>query len=446
MRLRHCLLAGWVGSVWLTLSALAQPLPPGYATARSHSGQFIVSGRPTTTALPDSLPPGATADWIRLQPTLVAMTCERIKGALLMRLGARDHWRGKITIILRPVRRVDDATVVTQTHFKDGWNYRLEMPDAMSPDRLVHTVVQLLLVEWANRQTSTTLADIPRWLPVGLAQNLLADPVLNLVLVPPVTKENKILLRESSTRGRRSVPLAVARAYFATHEPLDFEDLCWPPVVAAGADAADFRYSAELLVAQLLRLRGGGHSLAAMLDGLGRYRNWQTAFLRAYAAHFSRTLDVDKWWSLEVAHFLRRGDSLTWRPSESLRQLDAVLTVTLQADATNASPSRSTLPLAAFLKQTPPRQQEEVLQPRVRQLEALVARVSPSLVPLTQDYLKLVQTHVRELDRGQRGSPAQRLNNYAFNQATQKMVARLEALDQRRADYRNRPPPPLPST
>jgi hypothetical protein len=445
--MRPCaLLRAWLGGLlWLAAAACGQSLPEGGTTAQSHSGQFSVSGRPAPSILPETLAHSVATNWVRLQPTLLAMTCERIKDALLLRLNARDQWQGKVNIRLRPVRRVDDPVRVTQTHFKDGWVYVVEMPDAIAPDRLLRTIVQLLVVEWANRNTST-LADVPLWLPEGLAQNLLSDSALDLFLLPPVTKQNNLLMRETSVRKRRGAPLAAARAYFASHEPLDFEDLCWPPPLdAPGVDATGYRYSAEFLVTELLRLRGGGQSLAAMLDGLGRYRNWQTAFLRAFAPHFSRTLDVDKWWTLQIAHFLQRGDSLTWRPSESLRQLNAVLTVTFASSPTNPAAARVQVSLTAFLKEAPPQQQEEVLQPRVRQLEALAGRVSPSLAPLTRDYLKLLQAHARELDRGLRGTPTQRLNRYAFNQATRKVVARLEALDAQRARYGSNAAPSLPT-
>jgi len=444
MRLR--LLASLAGVLWLAAGARAQDVPFGFTTARSHSGQFVVSGRAQVSSLPETLAQTAATNWIRLQPAFLAMTCERIKDALLLRLGARDQWQGKVSIILRPVRRLDDPVRVAQTHFKDGWSYRVELPDAIAPDRLVKFLVQVLVVEWANRHAGGTAADVPLWLTEGLAQTFISDPTLNLILQPPAAKQNSLLLRETSLRGRRAPPLAAARAYLATHEPLDFEDLCWPaPLDSPSADAAGFRYSAECFVAALLNLRDGGRSLAAMLEELGRRRNWQTAFLHAFAAHFSRTLDVDKWWALEIAHFLRRGDGLTWRPSESLRQLNAVLTVTVQTAVTNAPGTRATMPLAVFLKQSPPRQQEEVLQPRLGQLEALVPRVSPSLAPLTQDYLKLLRAHARELARGLRGSPSQRLNHFAFNQATQKLATRLEALDLRRARYSESPAKPAPA-
>ena len=431
----HCrLLNTLAGLVLFAAAAAAQSPPEGGATAQSHSGQFSIVGRPSPSVLPETLAHGVATNWVRLQPTLLAMTCERVKDALLLRLGAHDDWKGKVRIALRPIRRVDDPVRVTQTHYSDGWVYRVEMPDAMAPDRLLRTIVQLLVVEWANRHTSQTLADLPPWLAEGLSQNLLNDPALDLFLVPPVTKQNNLLMRETSLRKRRGAPLAAARVYFASHEPLDFEDLCWPPPTdAPGADASGFRYSAEFFVTELLRLRGGGPCLATMLDTLGNYRNWQTAFLHAFAPNFTRTLDVDKWWSLQVAHFLQRGDSLTWRPSESLRQLDAVLTLTFTTEATNAAPKRTQRSLAAYLKEAAPAEQEEVLRPRIRQLQGLANRVNPALTPLTKDYLKLLEAHARELERGLRGSPSQRLNRYAFNQVTRKVVARLEALDAQRA-------------
>lgn len=454
--MRPCLrlLAVLAGGLWLAASvACAEDVPFGFTTTRSHSGQFVVSGRQQIYPLPETLTRTTATNWIRLQPALLAMTCERVKDAFLLRLGQRDAWQGRITLIIRPIRRLDDPVRVAQTRFKDGWGYRVEIPDAIEADRLVRFIVQALVVEWSNRHATGVPADVPLWLTEGFAQLLLNDPALNLILQPPAAKQNSLLLRETSLRGRRPPPLAAARAYFASHEPLDFEDLCWPPPDPApgvegieGAGSAGYRYSAECFVAALLNLRGGGHSLATMLDDLGRCRNWQTAFLPAFGKHFSRTLDVDKWWSLELAHFLKRGDALTWRPTESLRQLNAVLLLNVQTAATNAPGTRALMPLTEFLKQAPPRQQEEVLQLRLPRLEALVPRVSPSLAPLTQEYLKLLQAHARTLERGLRGTPSQRLNQYAFKQATQKLTTQLAALDRRRAQFGTKPGTPLPTS
>ena len=434
MRLPSCLLLWLVAMLCLGLSATAQPLPVGNRTAHSRSGQFTVSGPPLPSALPETLARSPATNWVRLQPALLAMTCERIKDALLLRLGAADAWKGKVVILLHPVRRLDDPVQVSQTHYQDGWSYRLDMPDAISSERLVEVIVQVLVVEWANRRTAATLADIPRWLTDGFAQTLLHDTTLNLILQPPSAKEDSLLLSRSSMRGRRPPPLAAARAYFATHEPLDFESLSWPTPFRSGTpEALTFQHSAEFLVNELLRLRDGGAAFARMLDSLGACRNWQTAFQQGFSPHFARMLDVDKWFALETAHFLQRGDGLTWRPAESLRQMDAVLSVTWQTPTpTNASASRRTMSLAAYLGQVTPREQEEIVEPRARQLAALVTRVSPSLAPLAREYLKLLEAHARELQRGLHGTPSQRLNTYSFNQVTRKLVTRLETLDAQR--------------
>lgn len=419
----------------LALRVPAQSALPGLITARSHSGQFVVTGRATASILPATLGQTVATNWVPLQPTFLSMTCERVKEALLLRLGARDRWQGQVTVLLRPLRHLDDPPRLLPTRFKDGWVYRLELPDAMDPEQLIRTLVGVLVVEWANRQSSDAPADVPLWLTEGLTQTLLAEPVLNLVVSPPNTRQERLLLRETTKHGRQAPPLAAARAYFASHEPLDFEDLCWPqPLTAPGADFLAFKHSAGLFASCLLRLRGGGASLTAMLDELGRCRNWQTAFLRAFPAHFARILDVDKWWALEIAHFLQRGDALTWRPSESLRQLDAALTVTVRPEGGPDAPARIlVLPLGVWLTQTPPRQQEEALRPSVRQLEAILPRLSPGLMPLAQEYLKLLQAHQRELERGLRGAPSQRLNTFALNQSTRRLATRLAALDEQRA-------------
>jgi len=85
------LAAGWLGDF-----ASAQPLVPaqGILQLRSRTDQFIVFG-----ALPGSAlgPPSLSlieTNHLQMDPTLLVLTCERVKTELLHELGLPDAWTG----------------------------------------------------------------------------------------------------------------------------------------------------------------------------------------------------------------------------------------------------------------------------------------------------------------------------------------------------------------
>src|ERR1051325_4065361 len=88
-------------------SIAAAQIAPGLnlkPVTRSHSDQFVVFGA-ESVSLPSRFPGVATnINFIALQPTLLAVSCERIKEALGRRLGVGPLWRGKIYLSLRPAQ------------------------------------------------------------------------------------------------------------------------------------------------------------------------------------------------------------------------------------------------------------------------------------------------------------------------------------------------------
>src|SRR5207237_7827101 len=72
-------------------------------TLRSHSGQFIVRGLALGAPLAGAAPEGEVS-YARLDPALLAVSCERIKAAVLDELTTKDQWRSKIYVFLHPVR------------------------------------------------------------------------------------------------------------------------------------------------------------------------------------------------------------------------------------------------------------------------------------------------------------------------------------------------------
>ena len=420
----------------------AQTAPLDPITARSHSGQFLVSGRAQPSLLTAPLRRGLSTNWVRLDPPLAAVSCERIKDALLWQLNAADHWRGRIVLRLHPVRGPADRIQLIQNRYTDGWSYRLDVPDAVAPADLVQTLVNVLLLEWANRTATDRPAEVPAWLGAGVAQELLNDRTLDLVVrTPDVLAPDKPRPREPTRQGRLQSTLGPARQCFANRFPLTFDQLCWPPPDQfTEHNFPVFQYSAQLLVYELFRLRNGRNCMRGMLDQLGRYRNWQTAFLQAFDAHFSRVLDVDKWWELQTVACQEKGLATTWSPADSLHKLDEVLHVPVQLwQGTNTDGPRAVLSLQSFLAQADDRRQLDCLPLKIRQLQDLPLHLSPTLVPLAKDYEKTLSTYLRQRRQVRAGNYAQRLGTVDRERLVQSTVRELDALDARRTGS---PPPP----
>src|SRR4051812_3497013 len=264
-------------------------------TSISKSGQFLVHGLPLASPLLAPGPNGAAA-FVRLDPTLLAFTCERIKAAVLAELAMNDRWKGKIYISLHPVRDDHEPIVVTTMHYADGWSYNMEIPEHVESARLIRSVVEVLLLELANRNARSAAAELPLWLPEGLTAHLQETLLANFILEPETHIAHK---------ARKQDPLAHAREWLRIHPPLSLNELNWPgDEQLSGPNLETYQSCAQLFVSELLRLRDGRVCLREMVTLLADHLNWQTAFLRAFSPHFQRLIDVDKWWSLHVVHLV----------------------------------------------------------------------------------------------------------------------------------------------
>ena len=155
----------------LLSSADAQPVPGRMAPVRSSSGQFVVFATPGA-ALPARLAGLAgNTNYIVLEPSLLAVSCERIKQKLWLDLGANAPWRGRIFLKLHTAGSADELVTIVSDKFRDGWSYRVELPNLLERERFMRAMVQVLLSEMANRDNNGTCsAEIPLWLVEGFAR------------------------------------------------------------------------------------------------------------------------------------------------------------------------------------------------------------------------------------------------------------------------------------
>jgi hypothetical protein len=420
----------------------------GGVAVHSRSGQFVVHSPHATPPTLAQLPAGKTSQLISLAPDPLAVSCERIKDALLQELRAPDRWQGQVHLWLRPRMSLSEPLRVVSTRFADRWQHAVQLPEQMEPTALVRIIVQALLTEIATRSPGPNPPPMPIWLVEGLTGRLLAHTGPDLVLQP-----NPLLGKVSdlwgqvlpSTRQQRPAEAAAAlRRQLQSRAPLSFTELGLPTAeMLTGENLDNYRACAQLLLGELLRLPNGPQTLWAMLQQLRQHLNWQTAFLAAYQAHFPRLLEVEKWWALAIVQFTGRDEANAWPLPTSLQRLADVLQVSVEIrTGPNEPPRQAVVPLQQVLSQWEFAQQSQLLQLKLRQLEYIQARVPPALVPLVSNYLATLRRYweqgllpsMAESDQQEAPMPAK---------ASRRRTARaLDELDRERAKLAPAAPAP----
>jgi len=403
---------------------------PETAAAESFSGQFTVLND-RVAQRPFSAPDLETnLNFVRLEPSLVIISCERIKQLLTRELGPTAPSQSRFLLALYPPQSADDLVTITSDQFRDGWHYRIDLPQVIDQERYVRAIVQVLLLELANRNAREHSAEIPLWLSEGLTSQLLATSALEIILPPPGQRVNGLTLRMAGLSARREDPLGQVRKQLTARPPLSFEELSWPKENQMAGEAGDlYRNSAQLFVGELLRLEDGPAGLRDMLADLPQHFNWQFAFLHGFHAHFSRLLDVEKWWAMQVLKFTPHDLTQTWPLPESCQKLDETLHVTVQVRAPPGEPPlHSQVTLQAILGEGDAAHQATVLQNKIYELDLLRPRVASQLAGLVASYRGVLDTFLRQCDE-----PAAASVQPAFRRrATDEALKQLNALDTQR--------------
>jgi hypothetical protein len=436
LRLHFCVLCVLCG---FTLGR-AQFVPPETASARSHSGQFFVKVLPATRP---SLPPlmiETNQAFIRLDLTLVPVSCERIKQNLYRELGITAPWQGMILLALYHADSAEDPITITPHHFGDGWRYQATLPDLLERRRYVRAVVEVLLLEFANRAAETRSAEIPLWLSEGLAQQLLAFKELEIILPPPRAADTRSGPPIARVNARLDNPMEQTHRFLAANTPLTFDQLSWPSdEQTIGLAGELYRASAHLLVHELLALPDGKNCLCAMLTDLPRRYNWQFAFLQGYQAYFQRPVDVEKWWALQTVHFTGRELAQNWSAEESWQKLDETIRSSVQVrSSTNELPLRAQVKLQTIIQEWDHDRQTSALQAKLRELGMLRLRLSPELLPVADGYCQALVAYLQDRDKG-RLIPFHK--KATQRHAAEQAVLLLNALDVRRMSLQPAPKP-----
>ena len=428
-------------AVVLALLGTARAQMGRRAPIESSSGQFVV-----LTAQPEALPSPfaaspANPDFIRLQPELLAVSCERIKQKLWALLGVDVRWGGKIYLDLRPAASADEWVAVVADRSPVGWEYHVTLPDALPRDRFLRAIVQVLLLDFANRNAGTHSAEIPTWLAEGLSRELRASRETELLLSPPKWNVHGLSLNAQVMNARWSNPLENAQKELRARPPMTVEQLSWPPDEQLAGDAGEaYRCSAQFFVDSLLRLADGPACVRTMLGELPRYYNWQLAFLQAFRSHFQYPLDVEKWWALQIVQFTGRDLSQTWTPEESSRKLDEILRSPVDIRTEQRQlPLRAEVSLQTILREWDRPRQMEALRRKLRELDFLRLRVAQNLVLLVDDYRASIQTCLQRQSQVDFSLFSRTRVAPNADLAVEDAIKQLDALDVRREALRPQP-------
>jgi len=370
-------------------------------SARSFSGQFTARRLQRAGLLPAPakaiqtpvagswaylLPSSATpalgnSDEVTLEPAMLVVSCERLKGLLLDRLGLVDRWQGRIDLTINPSLAEKKGPQLTAVQRPQGWTYELELPRSVQEEILMRSLIQTLLLEIANRQAGVQSAEIPLWLVEGISADLQANNFPTFILQPGQSWSSDVVWN----KGSASVPLELVR-----HPALTFQQLSWPQASDLTAEGLPlYRSCAQLFLEELLRLNDGGACLRSMIRQLPERWNWQTAFLRAFHSHFEQLLDVEKWWSLSYVEFVKGCKVQTWSAADSRKKLQSSLDVPVAVRfGADQMPVGAKITLQEAIRQWPPPEAHDAVRRAIGGLRFLAPRAAPEWRPLVELYLK----------------------------------------------------------
>ncbi len=416
-------------------------LPENLVTIRSSSEQFSITGFRPGPPSPALASVNSYTNLVRLNAAELAFTCENIKRIVLHELGVQDRWKGRIQVVQHANMNPNDEIVVASILFSDGWGYQVHLPDLVEREKLVRAIVQALLQEIANRFSPERSLELPLWLKEGMTMGVVQAGGPDLISrAQPMERviSQQFWVVDSSTRTQlKTSPLSQARVWLQAHPAVSFSDLSIPVDAMDAATWKNYQVSAQVFVAELLKLEGGRACMQAMFGKLPDYLNPQLAFLEAFGGHFKSALGVEKWWSVALSNFIARDDHAKWPGATSLERLDDILRAAVEVrTVTNALPANQEMNLQTLIQQVDFAHQRTVLKNAIAQLQVLEWSVPPDMLRLIYDYHKTLLNYLQKREQAANGGNSRDAASVTFKPLVRETVAQLDLLDVLRQDFK----------
>ena len=271
------------------LRAISIPAETG--SARSVSGQFIVTGAAQVSPLAASAAVATNADFVRLEPAAAGRFRRAHQGIAPARTRNQRGRAVARTNLSRAASRRNRWTRTSPSFPRHSPTVGItasNCPTSCPARRFMRALTGVLLLEFADRNAGAHSAEIPdvahRRLVAAIARHRFVG---NHFVVAGQNRERSAASRRSMSTERGFDLLAGARRVLQNQPALTFEQLSWPAdAQLSGADGGAYRASAQLFVHELLDLKNGAAKLRAMLENLPQVYNWQTAFQTAFRENF----------------------------------------------------------------------------------------------------------------------------------------------------------------
>ncbi|MDP6892021.1 MAG: hypothetical protein QF731_02480 [Verrucomicrobiota bacterium] len=416
----------------------------GYKTVNSQSGQFMVYGPISPKRRGGIL--DVNLDTILIGPDHVAIAADRLRAAMLKRLEIPLFLGGKVKIRLNPtLNPIATVPVVTVRHLS-GYSYELTLPCEIEASKLVRALVQVTLLDLANRKPQLRDTEMPFWLTVGLTQILLAQPDLVLVLKKPESNGREMVAEEVVRTVRRHDMLSKVRSRLSSRRAFDFSEVAMPsPAHIRGENWKDFQACSHLLVDRLLALPMGGQRLQGMIRLLPDSLNWQTAFLKVYGDLFADMLVVEKWWAVMIVQFTGQNQYQNWTLLEAVEKLENLLKLPAEVKLTDAdSPFDAEISLQQALRGWDFEVQKPIFQQKINQLIVARLKMPRQLIPFVNEYGRIIEAYLVQRVQIQSFKPRRGHARPKVSPLIEETVRLLDGADRRLVLFKPKDLPPKP--
>jgi len=371
----------------------------GYKTANSQSGQFMVFGPVSPERRGGIL--DVNADTILIAPDHVAVAADRMRFAILKQLGIRPFLGGKVKIKLDLTMSPQATVPVVTVKHLSGYTYELTLPCEIDAPKLVRALVQVTLLDLANRKPQLRDTEIPFWLTVGMTQTLLSQPDLVLIIRKPEADGREVATEEVIRTVRRHDSLAGVRVRLNGRRAFDFSEISMPsPAHLRGENWKDFQGCSHLLVNRLLALPMGPQRLQGMIRMLPDTLNWQTVFLKMYGDLFADMLVVEKWWAVMIVQLTGQNQYQNWTLLEAVEKLQDLLKLPAEVKINSAdSPLEAEITLQQALRGWDFKVQRSTLRQKVNQLIVARLKMPRQLLPFVNEYGRILETYLAKREQ-----------------------------------------------